>query len=51
MGGYAFFVWTSYGVFITVLLASYLLPLSKRRALLRDLREQRALEARRQGSK
>ena len=50
MGGYAFFVWTSYAVFIVVLLASFSLPLIKRRTLVRDLREQWAVEARRRES-
>ena len=50
MGGYAFFVWTSYGVFIVVLLASFSSPLIKRRTLVRDLREQWAVEARRRES-
>lgn len=47
MGGYAFFVWTSYGVFFAVLLFSVLAPIVRRRSLARELREQWAIEARR----
>ncbi len=47
MGGYGFFVWTSYGVFFAVLLFSVLAPVIRRRSLARELREQWAVDARR----
>ncbi|NJO15828.1 MAG: heme exporter protein CcmD [Thioploca sp.] len=37
MGGYAFYVWTSYGLALLVLLANFLIPLNYERALLRTL--------------
>jgi heme exporter protein D len=38
MGGYAFYVWMSYGIAALVLAANILLPLSRRNRLLADLR-------------
>lgn len=37
MGGYAFYVWTSYGICFAVLLANLILPIVQRKKLLRDL--------------
>jgi heme exporter protein D len=37
MGGYAFYVWTSYGLALIVLLANLLSPYWQRRKLLADL--------------
>jgi heme exporter protein D len=37
MGGYAFYVWTSYGIALIVLLANILLPVLQRRKLLADI--------------
>lgn len=37
MGGYAFYVWTSYGLALLVLLANFLIPLNYERTLLRTL--------------
>ncbi len=37
MGGYAFYVWTSYGLTLIVLVANILSPLRQRRKLLADL--------------
>ena len=37
MGGYAFYVWTSYGLALIVLLANVLAPLRQRRKILADL--------------
>jgi len=37
MGGYAFYVWTAYGVCFAVLLANLVLPIVRRKRLLRDL--------------
>ena len=34
MGGYAFYVWTSYGIALVVLLLNALLPLRQRKKLL-----------------
>ena len=47
MGGYAFYVWTSYGLTLIVLVANVLAPLKQRRKLLADLarRERRERKA------
>jgi len=37
MGGYAFYVWGSYGVVAVVLVHQYVAPLIRRRRLLREL--------------
>lgn len=37
MGGYAFYVWTSYGLALIVLLANILIPVMQRKQLLRSL--------------
>jgi heme exporter protein D len=37
MGGYAFYVWTSYGLTLVVLLANIIIPVVQRRQLLRSL--------------
>ncbi|MGZ5056097.1 MAG: heme exporter protein CcmD [Methylobacter sp.] len=37
MGGYAFYVWTSYGLTLIVLLANIIIPVAQRRQLLRSL--------------
>ncbi|WP_031432354.1 heme exporter protein CcmD [Methylomarinum vadi] len=37
MGGYAFYVWTSYGICLVVLLANLVVPLWQRKQLLRQL--------------
>ena len=42
MGGYAFYVWTSYAVFTVVLLADYLAPVFRRHRNLRDVRARMA---------
>ena len=44
MGGYGFYVWTSYGLALLVLLANLLSPILLKKKLLRELarREQRA---------
>ncbi|HEY4145650.1 heme exporter protein CcmD [Pinirhizobacter sp.] len=42
MGGYAFYVWTSYAVFAVVLLADYFAPVFRRRRNLRDVRARMA---------
>jgi heme exporter protein D len=39
MGGYAFYVWASYAVAAVVLAFNVLLPLRRRKAVLRTLRE------------
>lgn len=46
MGGYAFYVWTSYGITFVVLLVNIVLPIFQRKALLRSL----ALKQQRQDS-
>jgi heme exporter protein D len=37
MGGYAFYVWTSYGLTLVVLLANIIVPIVQRKQLLRSL--------------
>jgi len=37
MGGYAFYVWTSYGIALLVLLANVVMPLRQRRKVLTDI--------------
>jgi heme exporter protein D len=37
MGGYAFYVWTSYGLTLVVLLANIIFPIVQRKQLLRSL--------------
>ncbi len=37
MGGYAFYVWTSYGITFVVLLVNIVLPIIQRKTLLRSL--------------
>ena len=46
MGGYAYFVWFSYGISAIVLLANALLPARKEKKLLREIanRERRKSE-------
>ncbi|MFK7956706.1 MAG: heme exporter protein CcmD [Lysobacterales bacterium] len=45
MGGYGNFVWGSYGVFTAVLLWILLTPIIKRRQLMKQLKQQHALQA------
>jgi heme exporter protein D len=47
MGGYAFYVWTSYGIALVVLLLNIILPARQRRNLLADI----ARRARREETK
>jgi heme exporter protein D len=37
MGGYAFYVWTSYGLALIVLLANLIIPFNQERTLLRTI--------------
>ncbi|MGB5474065.1 MAG: heme exporter protein CcmD [Gammaproteobacteria bacterium] len=37
MGGYAFYVWTSYGIALLILLVNIVLPLRQRRKLLTNI--------------
>ncbi len=37
MGGYGFYVWTSYGIGFVVLLLNILIPIYQRKQLLREL--------------
>jgi heme exporter protein D len=37
MGGYAFYVWTSYGLTLVVLLANIIIPVAQRRHFLSSL--------------
>ncbi|MGZ8190604.1 MAG: heme exporter protein CcmD [Methylococcaceae bacterium] len=36
MGGYAFYVWTSYGITLIVLLANIIIPIVQRKQFLRQ---------------
>lgn len=40
MGGYAFYVWVSYGMVAVILVCYYVHPVLKKRKLLRDLAAQ-----------
>lgn len=48
MGGYAFYVWTSYAVALIVLVANFLLPLFRGRRLRRELARRTRLPERRE---
>jgi heme exporter protein D len=37
MGGYAFYVWTSYGIALLILLANIIAPVRQHRKLLSDI--------------
>jgi heme exporter protein D len=37
MGGYAFYVWTTYGLALIILVANLIIPFNHERALLRTL--------------
>jgi heme exporter protein D len=37
MGGYAFYVWTSYGLVLIVFIANLIIPINQERAVLRTL--------------
>ncbi len=37
MGGYGFYVWTSYGLFVAVLVWDFVAPILRERAALRQL--------------
>jgi len=37
MGGYAFYIWTSYGLALIVLVANLIIPFNRERTLLRTL--------------
>lgn len=46
MGGFAFYVWTSYALAVLVLSLNILAPLVRRRAVVRQLRSRLAREER-----
>ena len=46
MGGYAFYVWTSYGLMAIILLANVIAPIRRRRRIEREFRRRVALEHR-----
>ena len=46
MGGYGFYVWTSYGLTLIVLLANVVAPLRQRRKLLAELARRQRRERR-----
>ena len=51
MGGYAFYVWTSYGIFLATMILGLAFPALRRRALITELRQAyRRAEARRKSS-
>ena len=47
MGGYGFYVWTSYGIALIVLLANMIAPLRQRRKILNDIARTARRRARR----
>lgn len=38
MGGYAFFVWTSYGLAVIILIANIVLPMQRNKEIMRNLK-------------
>lgn len=40
MGGYAFYVWTAYGIVTVVLLVNFIIPIQRRRKLLKQIKRQ-----------
>lgn len=38
MGGYAFYVWTSYGIALFVLVMTFIAPILSKKQILKDLR-------------
>ena len=38
MGGYAFFVWTSYGLAFVIMLASFIAPIQCKKAIIKKLK-------------
>jgi heme exporter protein D len=48
MGGYAFYVWWSYGIFFAVIIANIVLPITRRRQVIarvrRAIRRETALQ-------
>jgi heme exporter protein D len=47
MGGYGFYVWTSYGIALVVLLANIIAPLRQRRKILNNIARTAKRRARR----
>ncbi|TAN49279.1 MAG: heme exporter protein CcmD [Methylococcaceae bacterium] len=47
MGGYAFYIWTSYGLALAVLLVNVVLPLRRKSQVLRNLESLQRQAARR----
>ena len=47
MGGYGFYVWTSYGIALVVLLANIIAPLRQRRKILKNIARTAKRRARR----
>jgi len=47
MGGYGFYVWTSYGIALIILLLNMFAPLRQRRKLLNDIARTASRRARR----
>jgi heme exporter protein D len=45
MGGYAFNVWAVYGLFVVFIAVNIIVPLQRRKALLRDLRRRQDIDA------
>ena len=47
MGGYALYVWTSYGIALVVLIVNFVLPLQQRRRVLAEVARRQRRERRR----
>ncbi|MDO7565489.1 MAG: heme exporter protein CcmD [OM182 bacterium] len=45
MGGYAFNVWAVYGLFVVFIAVNIIVPLQRRKTLLRDLRRRQNIDA------
>ena len=47
MGGYAVFVWPSYALALVVLVANVVIPLQRRKQVIRDIERKQRLEGQR----
>ena len=48
MGGYAFYVWTAYGISLAVIILNILLPIRRERQLIKSLNKRQQREEQRQ---
>ena len=48
MGGYAFFVWSAYGISFVILILNIILPIRREKALIKSLEKRQQREEQRQ---